>query len=241
MENTKEKKFKLPESATVSHKNHRQRLYERVIASGVENTRSEYILELILTLVLPRVDTHPIAKRLMDKFGSLSAALDAAPEQLIEIRGIGKNASKLLPLFPQLWTAYHVDKISKTTLLLNRGQAIKYCTALLQDKPQEELYAICLDKSFKILSTKCIAKGSAAQVGFDYAELFRQIITVPHIAQVLFTHSHPNNAPYPSKTDETTHDTLKRFLKTLHIDVYDHIIVGLTHSYSMKDKRIYEN
>lgn len=241
MGNSKEKKTKLPEVATVSHKNHRQRLYDRVATTGLENMHTDYTLEFILTLVLPRVDTNPIAKRLLEKFGCLSAVLDATPEELQEVRGIGKTASKLLPLIPQILLVYEIDKVKNTKLILTRGQAIQYCTAHLKNKPQEELYAICLDKSFKVLATKRVAKGSTTTVQFDFPELMRQVLTVPNVANLLLTHSHPNNAPFPSTEDKATTKTIEQTLEPLGISLFDHIIVGLTHSFSMAEGKLFEN
>ena len=107
MENSKEKKIKIPEVATVNHAHHRQRLYARIAEVGLERCDDLTILEFILTLAIPRVDTNPIAHRLMDRFGSISAVLDASPLQLQEIRGIGPRAARLLSFFPQLCNCYN--------------------------------------------------------------------------------------------------------------------------------------
>ena len=239
--NPKEKPIKIPEVATVSHTNHRQRLYSRIEEIGLENTDDFQTLEFILTLVLPRVDTNPISHRLLEQFGSISAALDASPEELEQVRGLGKNASRLLSLFPDLFARYNQDKLKNTKLILTRGQAIKYCVALLSNKERETLYAICLDKSLKVLSTKMLATGTAVEVKLTSKEFLRQILMVANVEYVLITHSHPNNSPNPSQEDKTTTNFIKRALESVNLKLYDHIIVGLTHSYSFTEDETFAN
>lgn len=241
MENSKDKKTKIPEVATVSHAHHRQRLRAKVADIGLEQTDDLSTLEFILTLALPRVDTNPIAHRLMERFGSISASLDASPTQLQEIRGIGPSAAQILSFIPQICDRYMQDKVKNTKLILTKGQAMKYCSALLKNKNQEALYVICLDKSHKVLITIPVAKGDETQVTFNKKILVSKILTVPNTKYVLLTHSHPNSTPYPSQEDRKATTDILEGLKYFGIELYDHIIVGLTHSYSLQEERIYEN
>jgi DNA repair protein RadC len=53
-------------------------------------------LELPLCAFIPRRDVKPIAKELLVRFGSLSGALAAQPQRLMEIDGVGKTAAACL-------------------------------------------------------------------------------------------------------------------------------------------------
>ncbi len=64
------------------HHGHRQRLKERFRKEGLDNFDDLYVLELLLFYCIPRVDTNPLAHRLLDHFGSLTAVLDASAEEL---------------------------------------------------------------------------------------------------------------------------------------------------------------
>ena len=52
-------------------------------------------LELLLFYAIPRRDTNPIAHRLLDRFGSLSAVLEAEPALLTEVDGISEHSCLL--------------------------------------------------------------------------------------------------------------------------------------------------
>ena len=81
------------------HKEHRQRLKNRFLKEGLDNFDELYVLELLLFYCIPRIDTNPIAHRLLEHFGSLPAVLDATPAELEKIEGVGKNASTFLRNF----------------------------------------------------------------------------------------------------------------------------------------------
>ena len=64
------------------HDGHRQRMKERFLREGLDNFDELHVLELLLFYCIPRKDTNPIAHRLLDHFGSLTAVLEASPEEL---------------------------------------------------------------------------------------------------------------------------------------------------------------
>ena len=73
------------------HTGHRQRLKERFRKDGLDNFDELYVLELLLFYCIPRADTNPLAHRLLNEFGSLTAVLNATVEELEKIDGIGEN------------------------------------------------------------------------------------------------------------------------------------------------------
>ena len=71
---------------------HRERLRDRFRDGGPNAVADYELLEMILFRVFPRGDTKPIAKRLIDKFGSFAETVTAPPERLKEVDGIGERA-----------------------------------------------------------------------------------------------------------------------------------------------------
>ena len=58
-------------------KGHRQRMRERLLTKGAETLTELEILEMLLFAGQPRGDTKPLAKILIQQFGSLAAVLRA--------------------------------------------------------------------------------------------------------------------------------------------------------------------
>ena len=52
------------------HKDHRQRLKNRFLKEGLDNFDELYVLELLLYYCIPRIDTNPIAHRLLDRYSA---------------------------------------------------------------------------------------------------------------------------------------------------------------------------
>ena len=63
------------------HQGHREKMRQRFLKSGLESFADHEALELLLYYAIPRRDTNPIAHRLMERYGSLTAVLgrDAEP------------------------------------------------------------------------------------------------------------------------------------------------------------------
>lgn len=64
---------------------------ENFMASEDATLTDVQYLEMILFYCIPRVDTNPIAHRLLDKFGSIRDVFEASEEELISVKGMGPN------------------------------------------------------------------------------------------------------------------------------------------------------
>src|SRR5215831_8359186 len=71
---------------------HRRRLRERFEKSGLEGFADYEIVELLLTLAIPRSDVKQPAKELIARFGNLRGILDASLSELRAVQGLGEVA-----------------------------------------------------------------------------------------------------------------------------------------------------
>ena len=88
---------------------HRSRLRSRFTNGGADAVPDYELLEMILFRVFPRGDTKPAAKRLLAKFGSFSEVVNASPERLKEVDGIGDRAVEELKLIKAACVATGID------------------------------------------------------------------------------------------------------------------------------------
>src|SRR3954464_2808697 len=74
------------EHASVDQENdsagHRSRLRKRLLEAGPEGFHDYELVEYLLTLTIPRVDTKPLAKRLIHDFGAIGPLLSANADAL---------------------------------------------------------------------------------------------------------------------------------------------------------------
>jgi DNA repair protein RadC len=97
---------------------HRERLNERFIKGGKSPHTEKTLLELLLTYSIPQKDVLPLAKSLLEKFGSLSDVLSADVSSLCEISGVKISSAILFKLVDWIRKHYTVkeDKVKQLGL-----------------------------------------------------------------------------------------------------------------------------
>ena len=78
------------------HSGHRDRLRERLQRRGADGLSEREMMEFLLCYVLPRRDVRGMAAELIDRFGSVRAALCAGEDELSKISGIGRHVAAWL-------------------------------------------------------------------------------------------------------------------------------------------------
>ncbi|MEQ8169319.1 MAG: UPF0758 domain-containing protein [Candidatus Eremiobacterota bacterium] len=101
---------------------HRERLKERFMKGGGVSYTEEGLLELLLAYSIPQKDVLPLAKSLLEKFGSLSDVLSADVSSLCEISGIKTSSATLLKLVD--WIRIH-HGVKEHSVKENEIEAVK--------------------------------------------------------------------------------------------------------------------
>ena len=78
------------------HAGHRDRFTALFMAEGENSLYDYHLIEILLYCILPRVDTNPIAHRLIDKFGSIENVFNADTDSLKAVKGIGEDAARFI-------------------------------------------------------------------------------------------------------------------------------------------------
>ncbi|MEQ9123758.1 MAG: hypothetical protein RIM80_14485, partial [Alphaproteobacteria bacterium] len=91
-EETAEREAAAGAASKASAAGHRQRLRKRFIDGGPTAVADYELLELILFLAIPRQDTKPLAKALIERFGGFAEAVSASPTALAQVKGMGEAA-----------------------------------------------------------------------------------------------------------------------------------------------------
>src|SRR5207302_4123975 len=73
---------------------HRQRLRQRLIAGGPDNLPDYELLEVLLFAGNPRGDVKPLAKDLIDRFGSFAEVLSADSDDLLLVPGARRSGGR---------------------------------------------------------------------------------------------------------------------------------------------------
>lgn len=212
---------------------HRKRLRERFITSGLEAFQDHEVLELLLTFAIPRRDVKAVAKELLYHFGSLSAVFEAPRESLERVNGIGKQASLLITLIPQILERYGFDRQRHRKVLSRASDVWEYIKPRV-DKNFESLWMIALDSRNRVLATEMIQKGTVNRTVVIPRLVVEAAIKHKSTA-VILVHNHPAGTTSPSQADHQITTLLKRTLETLDIRLLDHLIVTTSAYYSFAE------
>ena len=214
------------------HTGHRERMRERFERdSGMDSFAPHEALELLLTYAIPRKDTNPIAHRLIERFGSLHAVLEAPADELTAVPEIGQRAAQLISMMLPLFRLYENDRLKPRVTLDNFRLLRDYCGALYHGVTVEKFYLLSLDSRLKLIDARVIAEGTLDEVPVYPREIIAALLRL-NAAGAVISHNHPGQTCAPSEADTRLTRRLRRVLDEIGITLHDHVIVGTDGTYS---------
>ena len=216
------------------HDGHRQRMKTRFLEYGLDNFDDVNALELLLFYALPRQDTNELAHRLMDRFGSLSAVLEAPARDLMAVDGVGESAAALLRLLPELSRRYIMGKTDHADPIDTPAAAGRFFIPRFLYETEEVVMALLLDARKRPLLCRVLSRGvvDAAEIS---ARKLAQLCMERRASGVILAHNHLSGVALPSAEDETTTAALSKAMELLGVELCDHVIVAGCEYVSMRE------
>ena len=207
-----------------SHAGHRLRLRERYKRSGMADFADHEILELLLTYAIPRVDVNDQAHDLINRFGSISAVLDAPKEELMKVDGIGPESAQFLKMLPEVFRSYTLSKIDTRKPFDTLSKLGEYLHDIYVGVTVERVYLILLDNSLRMI--ECIHMGDGAvNCSAVTVRCIAEHALRKNAASAVLAHNHPKGLAIPSGADHTVTQTVESALETIGVPLLEHIIV----------------
>jgi DNA repair protein RadC len=216
---------------------HRERLRERFHGTGGENLRDYELLELILFQAIPRVDTKPIAKALLQKFGSFGEVLAAPTARLTEVNGVGEKAAHHIKVVYAAAQRFLKEPVKQRPLLDSWSSVIDYCRGAMGFEAVEQFRILFLDKRNTLIADEVQQSGTVDHTPVYPREVVKRALELSATALIL-VHNHPSGDPTPSRADIQMTKSVIDIAKPLGITVHDHIIVGRQGHASLKGLKL---
>ena len=218
------------------HDGHRQRKRERFLKQGADGLADHEVLELLLYYAIPRRDTNELAHRLIQHFGTLDAVFQAPPEALMQVSGIGENAAVLLNLVPAAQRCAR-RSVSAERILNSVERCGAYFMDLLDGQRRELLYQVCLDGKGKLLTCRCIGKGTVSASPVHVRQVVENALYAG-ASGIILAHNHPSGVALPSAEDRMVTHQVMEALEPLGIRLIDHIVVADNDFVSMAESKL---
>lgn len=205
--------------------------------TGGEGLHDYELLELLLTYVLPRRDVKPLAKELINRFDGLAGVLDAPPEDLEKVKGLGTSPAVLIKLTKRLSEQYLAAEMKSRDVLASPQSVLAFARTKMAGLPNEAFLCIYLNAKNEVLKYKTINQGTVDKAAVYPRRIIEEALNL-HAAGLILVHNHPSGHCQPSQEDRQLTDSIVSVARTLDIRVLDHLIVGRLGYYSFAENKL---
>lgn len=204
------------------HTGHRRRVKEEFLARGVEGWPDHRILELILFYAIPQGDVNDLAHELINRFGSLSGVLDALPEELMRIKGMGEHSATMLKLFPAVLGRYLEGRTELGVTVHTVEEAGHVLAPYFYGVRNEMVYVLCLDIKEKVLGVRRISEGNNTNSDVTIRRVAEECLAL-RASFCYLAHNHVDGLALPSPEDMNTTAVVRTALEPLGVRLLDHL------------------
>ena len=204
---------------------HRQRLRERFLNGGVAALADYELLELLLCQALPRADVKPLAKNLINRFGSFAAVMAAEPAQLMEIDGIKEAATVAIKTVQAAALLMQRQQVLDQPVLGSWKSVLDYCHSVMAHDQNEQFRLLFLDGKNALIADEVQSRGTVNHAPVYIREVVKRTLTLG-ASSIIMAHNHPTGDPTPSRDDIEMTRAVKLALEQVGVQVHDHIIIG---------------
>ena len=215
---------------------HRQRLRERFLKSGLAGFAEHEVVELILTLAIPRRDVKGPAKALLARFGNLRGVMDAPRSELQAVAGVGEIAATALRVIRAAATLYLQQASEDDAEVLSDPRRLSDFWRMRIGALKHEVFAVAyLDSAYRLLrdGVETLQEGT-----IDRAAVYPRRVAAAALrreaAAIVLAHNHPNGRLQPSEHDKLITRAIVLAAETVGLRVVDHLIVAAQDTFSFR-------
>ena len=212
---------------------HRQRLKEKLLLHGANSLADYELLELVLSIAIPRRDVKPLAKELINKFKTFGGVITAPTDSLQEIKGIGNTVIATLKIIEASQIKTLKDKIETTSIISSWSELIDYCKLNIGNKDTEEFHILYLNTKCHLIKDETHSTGTINTSSVYPREILKEVLKIG-ATSIILVHNHPTGDTTPSRPDIQITQKIKEILQTIDVSLHDHIIVAKGNYISFK-------
>ena len=223
------------DSAKIAGKGHRARLRERLLKGGAEALADYEVLEYLLFAAIKQGDTKPVAKALIERFGSLAGVLNADPRALQQVKGVGETSAAALKAVATAARRMARNEVSAKPVLGSWQSLVDYLTTDMAHLTVERVRVLYLDTKNRLIDDHHVGDGSIDEAAIHPREVIRRAMDVGASALIL-VHNHPSGSPEPSRADIQITKRIAEAGRLLGVTLHDHVIIGKEGHVSLRAK-----
>jgi len=213
---------------------HRSRLVDKYVRGGIDSFHDYEILELLLTYVIPRRDTKPLAKALLSRYGTIGAVINAPLEELCTFSGLGTRSASLFTLIRDAMRYCLNENCVKKPLITHRKDIEEYLRFTFGYRREEYVAVIFLDITNHVINAEIVAEGTVSYCNVYPRNIIDRALKCSAAALIL-THNHPSGVTEPSEEDWEITKKIFTIGKLLEVPLMDHVIISSKRVISLRE------
>ena len=166
-----------------------------------------------------------LASRLLRQFGGLRALLNAAPADVLAVKGVGSARLALLHALRELACRYFEETLPAGAPIRSPADSETFLLARLRDRPHEVFGCIYLDNRHRVIRFDELFRGTIDGTSVYPREVVKEALAA-NAAAVILAHNHPSGVAEPSQADERITRRIKSALELVDIRLLDHLVIG---------------
>jgi DNA repair protein RadC len=224
-------------AAAPHYHGHRERLRTRFREAGTEALSDYELLELLLFRALPRRDVKPLAKLLLEKFGSFAEVVSAPETRLREVKGLGESGITELKIVQAAASRFLRGAVKQRPALSSWTAVLDYIRTAQAFADREQFRVLFLDKRNQLIADEIQQTGTVDHTPVYPREVVKRALELSATA-IILVHNHPSGDPTPSHADIQMTQQIIAVAQPLGISVHDHVIVGREGHASLKGLKL---
>ncbi len=185
----------LADADTPHYHGHRERLRARFQEAGAETLPDYELLELLLFRSIPQRDVKPLAKELIQRFGSFAEVLGAPAARLTEVKGVGEGVALDLKVVEAALKRMAKGAVGKRPVLSSWSSVLDYCRMAMAFAEREQFRILFLDKKNILIADEVQQTGTVDHTPVYPREVMRRALELSASA-IILVHNYP--AQYPT-------------------------------------------
>lgn len=216
---------------------HRGRLRSRFLSVGSDTLADYEILELVLFPASPMGDVKPLAKALLEKFGSFGKVLLALPAELLKVEGVNEAAVVAIKVTIESAERLLKEEVTARTVIKGWSQLLDYLRLRIGNNQNEVFYILFMNNKLELIADEEQQHGTVNHTPVYPREVVKRALELG-ASGIIIAHNHPSGDVSPSKADIDVTKQIIEAAKPMGITVHDHLIIGDKETFSFKSQGI---
>jgi len=151
--------------------------------------------------------------------------LEASPEELEEIKGIGPHNVFGIRLVQEASREFLKERMKDKPVLKSSQEVFDYLYHSMRGLKKEVFKVLLLNSQSQLIEAADLFKGTVNSSSVYPREVIEKAIRC-NATSLIFVHNHPSGNPNPSRSDKELTRELLYAASTVGIKVLDHLIIG---------------